>query len=297
MKKLNIGFFADGKWAHKALSLFLNDKNINISFICPRFKSPDKFLLKQALDQEIDLIKHPNINDSAFVEKLLSYRCDLFISMSFDQIFKKTILNIPNCGTINCHASKLPFYRGRNNLNWVLINGEKDFGITVHYVDEGIDTGDIILQKIFPINDNDNYSTLLELSFKECPILLYQSVILIREQKVKSIKQDSICSKGSYCKRRKEGDEFINWDKNTRDLFNFVRGITFPGPCATSFVNKKLIKIINSEIPKFNKFDNGIPGEIIDLCKDYFIVKTKDGGLKVTKWDCPVKLILGDKLN
>ena len=61
--------------------------------------------------------------------------------------------NMPPLKTINCHAGKLPFYRGRNILNWVLINDEREFGITVHYVDEGIDTGDIILQRVFPITD------------------------------------------------------------------------------------------------------------------------------------------------
>jgi methionyl-tRNA formyltransferase len=65
--------------------------------------------------------------------------------MSFNQIFKSEIINLPRLKTINCHAGKLPFYRSRNILNWVLINDEKEFGITVHYVDEGIDTGDIIL--------------------------------------------------------------------------------------------------------------------------------------------------------
>ena len=89
--------------------------------------------------------------------------------MSFNQIFDKELINIPPLGTINCHASKLPFYIGRINLNWILINDEKEFGITLHY----LDTGDIILQKTYSISDHDNYKTLLGLSFKECPVVLY----------------------------------------------------------------------------------------------------------------------------
>ena len=77
--------------------------------------------------------------------------------MSFDQIFKEEIINIPPLKIINCHAGKLPFYRGRNILNWALINDEKEFGITVHYVDFGIDTGDSILQKNYEITDDDDY--------------------------------------------------------------------------------------------------------------------------------------------
>ncbi|MDR1522244.1 MAG: hypothetical protein LBS28_05280 [Streptococcaceae bacterium] len=85
------------------------------------------------------------MNSKEVINLLKKYNADLFISMSFNQIFKSEIINLPRLKTINCHAGKLPFYRSRNILNWVLINDEKEFGITVHYVDEGIDTGDIIL--------------------------------------------------------------------------------------------------------------------------------------------------------
>ena len=71
---------------------------------------------------------------------------------------------MPKYGAINCHAGKLPDYRGRNILNWALINDEKEFGITVHFIDEGIDTGDIILQESFEIKDSDNYKSLLDLA-------------------------------------------------------------------------------------------------------------------------------------
>ena len=84
-------------------------------------------------------------------------------------------MSLPKLKTINCHAGKLPFYRGRDILNWVLINDEKEFGITVHYMDEGIDTGDIILQRTFPITDEDSYKTLLERSYDECANILYNT--------------------------------------------------------------------------------------------------------------------------
>ena len=83
---------------------------------------------------------------------------------------------MPRLKTINCHAGKLPFYRGRNILNWALINDEKEFGVTVLYMDEGIDTGDIVLQKTFPITEMDDYSTLLNRAYQECASLLFQSI-------------------------------------------------------------------------------------------------------------------------
>jgi methionyl-tRNA formyltransferase len=96
--------------------------------------------------------------------------------MSFNQIFREEIMNMPPLKTINCHAGQLPFYRGRNILNWALINDEKCFGITVHYVDSGIDTGDIILQRTYPINDADNYKSLLEVAYTECANILYDAI-------------------------------------------------------------------------------------------------------------------------
>ena len=112
--------------------------------------------------------------------------------MSFNQIFKTEIINLPKLKTINCHAGKLPFYRGRNILNWALINDEKEFGITVHYIDEGIDTGDIVLQRTYPISDEDNYSTLLQVSYVECANILYDAIVMFKKENVDGIKQKDI---------------------------------------------------------------------------------------------------------
>ncbi len=294
--KLKIGFFADGVWSHEALSLFLKDENLEVSFICPRYNAPDTYLQKEALNNCIDFLIDSNINNQIFKKKLSTYKCDLFVSMSFNQIFDKELINLPKLGIINCHASKLPFYRGRNILNWVLINDEKEFGITVHYVDKGVDTGDIILQKTFKISDHDNYKTLLELSFKECPLILYESVKLIIGNKVKRTPQSTISNIGSYCMRRKSGDELINWDSNARELFNFVRAITEPGPCAKSYVGNNLIKIVSCQIENSSNFVNVPHSHVAFVCEDYFIIKVKDGHLRINNWVCSIKLKIGDKI-
>jgi len=294
--KLNIGYFADGEWAHESLNLFLKNPNLNVSFICPRYSFPDKYLEKVSIENGIDFIKDSNINNRQFIEKISSYACDLFVSMSFDQIFKRDILSLPNLGTINCHASKLPFYRGRNILNWVLINDEKEFGITVHYVDEGIDTGPIILQKTFTITDEDNYMTLLELSYKQCPLILNEAVKLILENRVQVTSQDDISIEGFYCQKRRPGDEVIDWDSNTRKLFNFIRAICTPGPCATSHVGNEIIKLKSANIEKLSGFTEYKVGDIVSVNKKFFIVRTIDGFLRVTDWESKVKLKVGDKL-
>ena len=155
-----------------AFEKLIKDNSIKIEFICVRYDTKDETLKNYCEKYNIDYLKHKNINSKEFLEKIKQYNCDLFVSMSFNQIFKKEIINIPRLKAINCHAGKLPFYRGRNVLNWVLINDEKEFGITVHYIDEGIDTGDIIMQRIYPIIDEDNYNALLEKAYKECANIL-----------------------------------------------------------------------------------------------------------------------------
>ena len=293
---MNIGYFADGPWGHRTFKKINADKNYKIKFVCVRYDSKDSTFSKYCEDNYIDYLKVKNINEKSFFDKLNDYKCDLFVSMSFNQIFKSSLINLPPLKTINCHAGKLPFYRGRNILNWVLINDETEFGITVHYMDEGIDTGDIILQKTYPITDNDNYSTLLETAYRECPRLLYKAINQIRENKIRVVKQKSIHPTGSYCSQRKKGDEIINWNQSSRALFNFVRAISLPGPQARSFIGKNEIFINNAEYigeaPKYK----GTPGVVLQKNNKHFLVKTGDSFLKITDWQCDCSIKVGSRL-
>ncbi|HEC1809654.1 TPA: methionyl-tRNA formyltransferase, partial [Campylobacter lari] len=219
----------------------------------------------------------------------------IFVSMSFNQIFKKELLNFPKYKTINCHAGKLPFYRGRNVLNWVLINNEDEFGITVHFVDEGIDTGDIILQKTYPISMNDDYSTILNKAYDECPNVLFEALEKIFNNDVNLVKQDDIHGVGFYCAQRKPGDEIIDWNQNSLDVFNFIRALNHPDLGAVSYINKEKVVIYKSELisdaPKYK----GIPGSVVMINKDNFVVKTLDATLKITNFKSDKKIKIGDR--
>jgi methionyl-tRNA formyltransferase len=192
MKKIKIGYFADGPWSHKAFELLIKDPSVEIKFIVPRSDTKDQTLLKYANKYQIDYHIGVDVNSDTFYQIVKHSEIDLAVSMSFNQIFKNKIANAPALGSINCHAGKLPFYRGRNILNWVIINDEADFGITVHYIDEGIDTGDIILQRSFPITDNDDYNTLLNVAYEQCAIILYDSIKLIQNNKQVRLNQKLI---------------------------------------------------------------------------------------------------------
>tara|TARA_B100001059_G_C17836401_1_gene588470 strand:+ start:470 stop:1363 length:894 start_codon:yes stop_codon:yes gene_type:complete len=292
---LNIGYFADGPWGHETFNKLINDNQIKISFICVRYDSKDEILKNYAEEHNIDYLKHKNVNSDEFILLLEKYNPDLFVSMSFNQIFKSKIFNLPKYKTINCHAGKLPFYRGRNVLNWVLINDEKEFGITVHFVDEGIDTGDIILQKSFQITDQDSYKTLLEKAYIECANILYDAVLLFKKGNVKTYKQNKIHPVGFYCGERKKGDEILNWNQTSREVFNFVRAICRPGPCARTFINKKELKINKVELVDNVLNYKSTVGSVINITPTSFTVKTKDNFLKVTEFEFNGKLKIGDR--
>ena len=296
MKKLKIGYFADGQWSHQALEKILSDKTLQVSFICARNDYPDQILEAKATANCLKFITHPNINSDEFLARIIEFECDLFVSMSFNQIFRNKLINLPPLKTINCHAGKLPFYRGRNILNWVLINDEKEFGITVHYVDDGIDTGNIIIQRCYPITDNDNYATLLNRAYEGCAATLYDGIKDIQSANVKPIKQDDIHTMGLYCSGRLEGDERLDWNQKSRDIFNFVRAICRPGPEARSFLGNAEIRINNTQYLPDAPIYKGIVGAVVGVENDAFFVKTEDSYIKVTEWSGCKRPRIGDRL-
>jgi len=292
---VKIGYFADGPWSHHALEKILDSSHFEISFICARFDNPDPHLKLRALEEDIPFLVNENINSDSFYEVLNRFDCDMYVSMSFNQIFRSRIANKTSNGIINCHAGKLPLYRGRNILNWALINDEKEFGVTVHYVDDGIDTGDIILQKTYPITDEDDYSTLLKRSHGYCADVLYEAMINIAENKSVRIAQTTFDTLGFYCSQRKVGDELLDWNQSSREIFNFVRAICSPGPCARTFLNDTEVKINRVELVSGAPVYKGIPGAVVGVNNNSFTVKTSDSYVKVVEYASVAKVKMGDR--
>jgi methionyl-tRNA formyltransferase len=296
MEKLRIGYFGDGPWSHQALSRLLSDDTLQIQFVCARYDKPDPTLATMSAENGLDFYTHQIINSKESIDRLNRYGCDLFVSMSFNQIFRKELFSLPPLGTINCHAGRLPFYRGRNILNWVLINDESEFGITVHFVDEGIDTGGIILQRCYPISDVDDYASLLERAYSECAIILYDSIKCLQEGSAMPLAQKSIHPVGFYCSARRDGDERIEWNQKSRDIFNFVRAICRPGPEARTSLNGVELKINKVVyLPDAPRYKD-VPGAVVGIESESFIVKTADSYIKVVEWSGCVRPCIGSRL-
>ena len=304
---MKIGYFADGEWAHKALDKIIANSDFKIVFIVARDDKEDPVLGEYAKHLNVPFLTHPDVNSREFISKLIEFSADIFVSMSFNQILKKPIIELSPQRFINCHAGKLPFYRGRNVLNWVLINGEKEFGVTVHYVDEGIDTGDIIVQNVDSIDKNDDYASLLSRAVDICANTLYEALTLISSGRAKPFSQRDIHPVGLYCSQRRDGDEWIDWDWPSERIHNLIRGISPPGPCARSGWLGKEVAIVAAEvIPEAPSYIDR-PGRIVGRDNNGVFVKTGDTILKLTKmadigkngslsnWRCP-KLRMGGEL-
>ena len=295
MEKIRIGYFADGPWGHESLRLLLADASLEVAFVCGRYDNPDAILRDITEKFKLEFLVHAEIKSDDFFELVSEYRSDLFVSMSFNQIFSSRLIKLPALGIINCHAGKLPFYRGRNVLNWALINDEREFGITVHYVDCGIDTGNIILQRCYPISDNDDYSSLLRRAHVECANILYDSIKIIQDGNLKPITQSAIDPLGFYCVRRGPGDERLSWCQRSRDVFNFVRAVCRPGPEARTFLGSNEVKINRVQYLPDATIYKGIVGSVVGVQLNSFFVKTLDSYVKVVEWSGYPNPRIGDR--
>lgn len=293
---MKIGYFADGPWAHKAFEKIISDTSMEIQFITVRYDKQDEELIRKAEENHIPVELSDNINSEEFIDRMRLYDPELFVSMSFNQIFKTEMINLPKYKTINCHAGKLPFYRGRNILNWALINDEKEFGITVHYLDEGIDTGDIILQEVYPITDEDDYNTLLNRAYSGCADVLYRAIKMIQNEEVKPVRQSDIDPVGMYCGMRKAGDEIIDWRQTSREIFNFIRALCTPGPQAVSWINGKKVSINRARMVSGAHAYKNIIGQVMGKTREGFIIKTGDTILEIIEYTYDGKIRVGDRL-
>ena len=151
---MRILLFGDGAWAANSTRRLLQSGHEILGVVVRRQPS-DSTLVDTARALRLPVLQPDKVNSPEFVATIHSLAADLSLSISYNQILRPTMLETPRLGFVNFHAGKLPYYRGRNVINWAIINGESEIGITGHFIDEGIDTGDIILQRTLPISWTD----------------------------------------------------------------------------------------------------------------------------------------------
>ncbi|MCF7847339.1 MAG: bifunctional UDP-4-amino-4-deoxy-L-arabinose formyltransferase/UDP-glucuronic acid oxidase ArnA [Kiritimatiellales bacterium] len=190
-----------------------------------------------ATDEGIPVYAPEDINHPVWENKIRALEPDIIFSFYYRNMVKKPILEIPKAGCVNLHGSLLPAYRGRCPVNWVLINGEKETGVTLHYMVPKADAGDIIAQKKIGIDSDDTAKTLFKKMAVFAGEMLDEVLPQIKDGTAPRTEQDH--SKATYFGGRKPADGEIDWTKNSEAVRNLVRAVTRPYPGAFSFVGDR----------------------------------------------------------
>lgn len=236
-----------------------------------------------ALKYNIPILQPERLKDESFIASLKSFNADIFVVVAF-RILPKEVWSIPPLGTINIHASLLPQYRGAAPINWAIINGETNTGVTLFFINEQIDCGEIIAYKEVQILSNYNAGMLHDILMKEGAELLINTLPDIEKHNVNCILQESFAIPNEQLKTApKINSEVckIKWNLKIEQIYNLIRGLS-PYPAAyTTLVNKitsktLYLKILNTEIID-GKHDSPW-GTIITDKKNYLYI-TADGGL------------------
>lgn len=225
-----------------------------------------------AIDRGIKILQPVNIKDPLFLNGLSKIMPEIIVVVAYGRILPAQILRLPSHGCINVHASLLPKYRGAAPIQWAIINGEKKTGITTMLMDEGLDTGNILLQEETEISSDDNAETLGNKLAEIGASLLIRTIKGIRSGYIKPIPQ-----KGTpgYAPPLKKEDGRLNWSKTATEIFNFVRGM-YPWPCAYCYLNKERIKITRVKMLE----GSGIPRRV-EKTGDELIVGTGEGLISI----------------
>ena len=179
--------------------------------------------------------------DRETIEELKNIAPDFIIVVAYGQIFSKEILEIPKYGCINLHASLLPKYRGAAPINWAIINGEKVSGNTTMFMDEGLDTGDMLLKSEAQITDSMTAGELHDKLMEQGGELLVNTIKGIMDGKIKRIKQED--DKSCYSPMLSKETGKIDWTKGGKKINNLIRGLN-PWPLASTHYNGEVKKIV-----------------------------------------------------
>lgn len=232
-----------------------------------------------ALNNNIEVLQPLKVKDDDFIEKLKAYNADVFVVVAYGQILSETILNMPKYGCINVHASLLPKYRGSAPLQWCVINGETKTGVTIMFMDKGIDTGDMILKEEIEISKEDTYGTIHDkLSILGASALI-KALRQIEDGTSIREKQDNSISSYVHIIKKETGK--INFNKTSKEIINLIRGLN-PNPGAYTSYKDIILKIWNADYYESSK--SGQYGEILEIIdKKGVVIKTLDSSIIITE--------------
>ncbi|HTK81962.1 MAG TPA: methionyl-tRNA formyltransferase [Bacteroidota bacterium] len=229
---------------------------------------------RYAQDQAITILQPEKLKDSQFVEQLSSLKPDLFVIVAF-RILPPQVFTIPTYGSFNLHASLLPKYRGAAPINWAIINGERETGVTTFFLNESVDTGNIILQARVPIGADDTAGDLHDKLSEVGAEMVLHTVRLIDLKKAVPREQNNAIA--SPAPKIFKEDCKIDWQKNAGEVHNFIRGLS-PRPCAYTTHKGTTLRIFRSRCAEDKRVAK--PGEILDTT-DRLLVAAETGAIEI----------------
>jgi methionyl-tRNA formyltransferase len=253
MKKLRIIFMGTPEFAVPSL-----DKLYRAGYnIVGVITAPDKpagrgmkimvsAVKKYALEKKLQILQPEKLRDPGFIEKLKNLKADVQVVVAF-RMLPEVVWNMPPLGTINLHGSLLPQYRGAAPINWAIINGEKETGVTTFKLQQEIDTGNILMQEKIEISEVETAGSLHDKMMNTGADILLKTIQQLEKGTLKEYSQDAITTHSSLHAAPKIFSETceINWNQKSKDIYNFIRGLS-PYPAAFTYLNKKKLKIFSA---------------------------------------------------
>jgi len=249
-----------------------NDKLLAVVVPANRSRLQVKSLVDFAKKRKIRFYRPKSPNSKGFVKIIRQLKPDLAIVYNYSKIFKKDIINIFPKGMINFHGALLPQYQGANVINWVIINGEQESGVTAHFITEKIDAGPIIDQVKFPIKLVDTVYDVKQKIAKITPKLVAK---VLRKIKKGALKIKPQRGTAKYYPPRKPGDGRIDFKKNAEEIYNLARSLVNPWPGAYAFYGRKKIIFERTDFSK--NMVNMKPATITHVDKDQVEIATGKG--------------------
>lgn len=245
-----------------------------------------------ALEQNLPLLQPERLKDEAFIEALRAWKADLQIVVAF-RMLPEVVWNMPRLGTFNLHASLLPQYRGAAPINWAVINGDTETGITTFFLQHEIDTGEVIQQVRVPIAETDNVEVVHDKLMHLGGRLVVETVDAILAGTVKPIPQEEMAVVGELRAAPKIFKETcrINWNRSAKQVYDFIRGLS-PYPAAWSELvdpegKPVVVKVFEAE--KSIESHTLAPGTLLTDGKTYLKVAVADGFIGVLGLQLPGK--------
>ena len=231
-----------------------------------------------ALKHQIPVYQPKKVREAGFTETLGRLAPDVIVVAAFGQIITKEILDIPRFGCINVHASLLPAYRGAAPIQWAVINGEKESGVTIMQMDEGLDTGDMIDKVVVPLAEDETGGSLFD-KLSQAGARLCVKVLKDLEEgnAVREKQPEESTTPYASMISKKMGE--IDWNRSAKSIEQLIRGLD-PWPSAYTKLQGKTLKLWKAEAQKEN-VPEGVPGEVVKVERDTFCIQTGDGILKI----------------